>query len=325
MFHPNAPAAAGVRFFAASLALVALAGCSDKKPVTWQGYVEGEFVYVAAAEAGRLDRLQVARGQQVAAGSPLFNLESAREAGAVRQARQQLTAAEAQLGDLLTGKRPPELEVLRAQLAQAEIRAGNSAATRARDEVQKSVGGLAQAALEDSRAAAEADAGHVRELRGQVTVAGLPARAEQIRAQTATVAAARAMLDQASWTLDQKAVAARATGLVYDTIYREGEWVPAGSPIVRMLPPENVKVRFFVPETRLGGLSVGQAVGLRCDGARAEVPAKVSYISSEAEFTPPVIYSNETRSKLVFMIEARPDPAMAHNLHPGQPVVVALR
>jgi HlyD family secretion protein len=92
-----------------------------------------------------------------------------------------------------------------------------------------------------------------------------------------------------------------------------------------MLPPENVKVRFFVPEPLLGGLSIGQEVVLRRDGAPAEMRAKVTYISAESEYTPPVIYSNETRSKLVFMIEARPDPAQTHNLHPGQPVVVTLR
>jgi HlyD family secretion protein len=310
---------------AAAVAVLALAGCSARKAVTCQGYVEGEFVYVAAAEAGRLDRLLVARGQQVSAGAPLFALESAREAGAVRQAQQQLNTAQAQLGDLRTGKRPPELDVVRAQLAQAETRAGNSAATRVRDEAQGAAGGIAMAALDDSRAAAEADAGHVRELRGQVAVAELPAREEQIRAQAATVAAARAFLDQAAWTLGQKAVAASAAGLVFDTIYREGEWVPAGAPVVRMLPPANVKVRFFVPEPLLGGLWVGRPVSLRCDGAPAEVPARVTYIATEAEYTPPVIYSNETRSKLVFMIEARPDPAQAPGLHPGQPVVVTLR
>jgi HlyD family secretion protein len=325
MYPPKPSTTAGVRSFLSALALLALAGCSGKKAVAFQGYVEGEFVYVAAAEAGRLDRLMVTRGQQVASGDPLFVLESAHEAGAVRQARQQWTAAQAQLGDLLTGKRPPELEVLRAQLAQAVTKAGNSAATRVRNEAQGAVGGIPMATLDDSRADAEADAGHVRELRGQVAVAMLPARGEQIRAQTATVAAARAFLDQASWTLGQKAVAAAANALVFDTIYREGEWVPAGSPIVRMLPPENVKVRFFVPETLLGALTIGRGVSLHRDGAAADVPAKVTYVSAEAEYTPPVIYSNETRSKLVFMIEARPDPAQAPNLHPGQPVVVTLR
>jgi HlyD family secretion protein len=108
-------------------------------------------------------------------------------------------------------------------------------------------------------------------------------------------------------------------------MYREGEWVPAGSPVLRMLPPENVKVRFFVPQTLVGALAIGQNVVLHCDGCTANVPAKITFISPEAEYTPPIIYSNETRSKLVFMIEARPAPDKAVGLHPGQPVEVRLQ
>ena len=93
---------------------------------------------------------------------------------------------------------------------------------------------------------------------------------------------------------------------MFDTLYREGEWVAAGSPVVRMLPPQNVKVRFFVPQAIVGGLAHGRAVAIQCDGCGADIPATLTYVSNEAEFTPPVIYSNETRSKLVFMVEARP-------------------
>ena len=99
----------------------------------------------------------------------------------------------------------------------------------------------------------------------------------------------------------------------------------AGSPVVRMLPPANVKVRFFVPQAVVGSLASGRPVAIQCDGCGAEIPAAISYISNEAEFTPPVIYSNETRSKLVFMVEARPSPDNATRLHPGQPVSVTLK
>ena len=136
------------------------------------------------------------------------------------------------------------------------------------------------------------------------------------------VSAARAALDQADWRLKQKEVAAPAAGLIFDTLYRAGEWVPAGRPVVRLLPPENVKVRFFVPETEIGRLALGQEVVLHCDGCAADVPAKVIYVSTEAEYTPPVIYSNENRSKLVFMVEARPDAADAPRLKPGLPLDV---
>jgi HlyD family secretion protein len=313
------------RYIALTIALIMTTGCADKKPPTYQGYVEGEFVYVSSSEAGRLDRLLVARGQQVTAKTPLFALESENEAAAQRQARQQLSSAEAQLQDILTGKRPLELDVIRAQLAQAIAEEKKSAAKQVRDEAQYQAGGISMAVLDETRAETESNAARVRELKRQLDVAKLPARAEQIKAQSANVAAARAALEQAEWKLNQKAVAAVRSGLIFDTMYREGEWVQAGSPIVSMLPPENVKVRCFVPETLIGALSVGRDVILNCDGCPADIPAKVTYISTASEYTPPIIYSNETKSKLVYMIEAHPTAGNVPALHPGQPIEVKLR
>ena len=302
----------------------ALAGCSRETPGIFQGYVEGEFVHVATSGAGRLDTLNVARGDSVAAGDALFTLESENEAAALRQARKQLAAAEALLDDLKTGKRPQELDVIRSQVAQAKADAERSETERVRDEEQFAAGGISQSQLDRTRASAEISAARVRELEGQQAVAELPAREDQIRAQSAQVAAARAACEQAEWRLNQKNVASTVSGRVYDTLYRKGEWVPAGRPVVRLLPPENVKVRFFVPETELGHLAVGQDMALRGDGMQADLPAKVTYVSGEAEYTPPIIYSNERRSKLVFMVEARPVEPSA-NLHPGMPVQAALR
>ena len=136
--------------------------------------------------------------------------------------------------------------------------------------------------------------------------------------------AAEARVAQARWDLEQKQLRAPASGLVYDTLFRAGEWVPAGSPVVQVLPPGNVKIRFFVPEPLVGGLKTGGQVLVRADGRPEPFAAAVSYVASNAEYTPPVIYSNETRSKLVFMVEARPEPGIAAELHPGQPVSVSL-
>jgi HlyD family secretion protein len=308
----------------AALALLCV-GCSGRHPDAFQGYVEGEFVYLASSQPGQLRHLAVSRGAQVAAGAPLFTLEAVEEQAAQRQAREQLAAAEAQLADLQTGKRPPEVGVTRAQLVQAQVAAQKSALQRQRDETQYRAGGISQEQLEGTRAQAESDTARVRELESQVEVARLPGREQQLRAQADQVQAARAALAQADWRLEQKSVAAPKAGLVYDTLYREGEWIAAGDPVVRMLPPENIKVRFFVPETRLGSLPLGGKVSLHCDGCVADVPASISFISSEAEYTPPVIYSNETRGKLVYMIEARPAPEDAPKLHPGQPLQVRLR
>lgn len=324
--HPPAspPAARwSARFRAGALAAaLVLSGCGDPPPARWQGYVEGEFVHLASPFAGRLERLNVERGQQVAAGAPLFALETDEESTARAQAVAQLDAAQAELADLQTGRRPPEIDAVRAQLAQAEAAAQRSAAALARDEAQLRIGAIPQAQLEQSRATAQADAARVRELRSDLAVARLPGREARRGAQQAQVEAARAALAQADWRLSRKAIAAPAGSLVYDTLYRQGEWVPAGSAVVRLLPPGNVKVRFFVPEAAVGTLRPGQAVRLHCDGCGAAIAATIRYVSSQAEYTPPVIYSNETRRKLVFLAEARPAPADAPRLHPGQPVEV---
>jgi HlyD family secretion protein len=303
----------------------ACAGCSRDAPGTYQGYVEGEFVYLASSQAGQLTQLSVARGDTVATDAPVFALEAQNEIDAVAQARQQLQAAQAQQADMLTGKRRPEIEVVAAQLEQARADAARAETQYRRDQEQYQAGGIPKSQLDDSRAAAASAAAHVRELEGQLEVARLPGRGQQIRAQEAQVRAAQAALAQAQWKLDQKSVHAPHAGLVFDTMYRSGEWVSAGSSVVRMLPPENVKVRFFVPETAVGALAPGRALRIHCDGCASDVPATLTFVSDQAEYTPPVIYSNETRAKLVFLVEARPQPTDAVKLHPGQPVEVILR
>ena len=317
-----------MRWFKSILVLVIAGtgvGCSSPDPERFQGYVEGDFVYMASSQPGQLTRLEVAPGQAVAASAVLFALESGTESAALRQAREQLRAAEATRADMASGKRPQELAVIDAQLQQARAESDRAARQLVRDEAQAAIGGAAQAQVDDARAAAQSASAKVRELSDQLAVARLPTRAEQVAAQAAEVEAARAAVAQAQWRLDQKVVLAPDAGLVFDTMYRAGEWVPAGSPVVRMLPPGNVKVRFFLPEAAIGRIAPGRAVTIRCDGCAAEVPAVVSFVSSQAEFTPPVIYSNETRAKLVFLVEARPAVENAPKLRPGQPVSVVLQ
>lgn len=304
--------------------LLALPGCSGSSKASYQGYVEGEFVYLSSSQSGHLEHLAVSRGEQVDSGRLLFSLEAIDEQAEQHQARQQLSAAEAQLADLQTGKRAPEIAVIRAQLLQAQAAAEKSSQQRHRDEAQYRSGGISQEQFEATLAQASTDAARVNELESQLDVARLPGRDQQMKAQYGQVQAARAVLAQADWRVDQKTVSAPKAGLVYDTLYREGEWVAAGNPVVRMLPPGNIKVRFFVPEALLGSLPIGRKVSLYCDGCAADVPATITYVSSEAEYTPPVIYSNDTRGKLIYMIEAHPSADDATKLHPGQPLAVRL-
>ncbi|BET10620.1 HlyD family secretion protein [Pandoraea sputorum] len=310
---------------AAIAALALLAGCGNRGPEPWQGYVEGEFVYVASSQAGTLQSLAVTRGQEVKAGDVLFDLESTFERAAQAHARETLASAEAQLRDLGTGKRPDEIDVLKAQLTQAIAARDKARSQFDRDQAQYAAGGISREQLEASRADARTTDARVQELQASLAVARLPGREAQRQSQAAQVDVARASLAQADWQLSQKHAVASAAGRVYDTMYRVGEWVAAGSPVVRLLPPANIKVRFFVAEAALGELRAGQTVHIACDGCGAGVDARVTYVANQAEYTPPVIYSNDTRDKLVYMIEAHPAAADAIKLNPGQPVQVTRR
>ena len=300
-------------------------GCSRRPADSYEGYVEGKFVYVATPQSGRLTRLSVSRGDDVAVSHPLFSLDREPEAAAERQAAQLVRVSEARLADLQTGKRPPEIDVIRAQLAQAQSELQKTVDLLKSYEKQYTAGGMSETDLISARAAFATNNALVRQFQSDLVVAALPSREQQIRAQAEQVAADRAALQQATWKLQQKEIASPRNGLVFDTLYREGEWVPSGSPIVQLLPPENLEVRFFVPETLIGKLKLSQDISVRCDGCSSSVPATITFISTQVEYTPPVIYSNENRSKLVFMVIAKPPLDKVAMLHPGQPVEVTLR
>ncbi len=307
----------------ASLLVLGLAGCGTaERPL--QGYVEGEYLRVGAPFAGTLQQLSVRRGAQVAAGAPLFALERENETAARREAEERLASAEARLANLQTGKRPVEVEVVAKQLQQARAARDLSAANLRRQQQLFQKGFVSKAALDDAQTSAKRDEERVAELEANVTTQKLPARPDEIKASEADAKAAREVLAQADWRLAQRAFASPAAGLVHDTYYNPGDFVPAGSPVVSILPPGNVKARFYLPETELGRISPGAEVTLACDGCGAPIRAKVDFISDKAEFTPPVLYSKENRAKLVFLVEARPAPADAGRLKPGQPIDVTL-
>ena len=255
-------------------ALMLGAGCTPPALNVFQGYVEGEYVYVASPLGGALTNLAVARGDEVKAGQLLFQLERGSEAAALDQAEKNLAQA-------------------RASLVLSE------AAFNRRLQLRQDQGVISAEELDQARA--QRDAGQA-----------------QVAAQTAA-------LDKAQWSFDQKQQLAPTNAFVHDTLYRSGEWVAAGSPIVELLPPANLKVRFFVPQAALPKIKPGETVSVAFDGGQHAYTATVNYISTKAEFTPPVIYSRENRAKLVFMIEAKFSPTNAVDLRPGQPVDVALK
>ena len=304
--------------------LLLLAACSGKPADYFPGYAEADYVRVAAPIAGTLTHLQVQRGEQVRQGAPAFALEQQSERAAREQAQFQVQRAQAQLADLEKGRRPDEVAAVRAQLAQAQAALQLSNANLQRQQKLVADHFISAATLDAARTAVAHDRGQVSELRAQLRLTRLGARRDQVEGAKKDLQAAQAQLAQAEWRVDQKTQRIPVTGEVVDVLYRPGEFVPAGSPVISLLPPQNIKARFFVPEALLGKLRLGQTVRLQCDGCRAPIAAHVSFIATAPEYTSPLIYSRENRASLVFMIEAKPAPQDAALLHPGQPLEVHL-
>jgi HlyD family secretion protein len=134
------------------------------------------------------------------------------------------------------------------------------------------------------------------------------------------VAEARVVTSQTR--LARRSGFAPVAGTIQQIYFREGEMVAAQRPVLSIMPPGNMKLRFFVSERELPKLSIGDEVRVACDNCAADLTAKIYFIATSAEYTPPVIYSLEERSKLVYLIQARPSRPDA--LRVGQPIDVYL-
>ena len=305
-----------------TLLALALSACQKPSPASWQGYAEGDYVRVASPLAGTLSSIAVDQGAQVAAGAPLFVLEHASEQSGRQEAQQRVLAAQAKLANLKSGKRPDEIAAIAAQGAQARATLQLAQTNLARQQKLVGAGFISRAALDEARANRDRAAAQVAEASAQINTARLSARSAEQSAGAAEVHAAEAALAQADWKLTQKAVPAPVAGRVEERYYRPGEWVAAGSPVLSLLPPQNIKLVFFVPETVRAALRPQQALRVQCDGCARELQASIASIATQAEYTPPVIYSRDSRAKLVYRVEARLTPTDAIVLQPGQPVDV---
>jgi len=259
-----------------------------------------------------------------AAGDPLFTLDRTVEAAAVAEAEQGLRRAENQLADLTKGLRSSEIEAIEARRKQAQAVYDLAVIQYERSRQLLEQNAAARETLDRTKTEMERSAAVLAQLDAELVTARLGARPDLIEAARTEVDAARERLVQARWRMNEKKQAAPQQALVFDTFYVEGEFVPAAYPVVSLLPPGNITVRFFVPEPVVGTLKPGQNISVNFDGAEKPFQAAISYISPQAEYTPPVIYSQESRTHLVFMVEARVNAEDATALHPGQPVDVRL-
>ncbi|MBV9575331.1 MAG: HlyD family efflux transporter periplasmic adaptor subunit [Gammaproteobacteria bacterium] len=264
---------------------VFIAGCSHHPAAkTAQGYVEGKYTYIATSVSGRLKELRVDRGAIVQKDQLLFVLEEQPESDAYQAAQEKLRESVA------------AHDAIAANLNYAKI-------TYERYKLLVPKNAIDKASLDNAKSLYEA-------LRAQLNQAN------------ANITENKALLAQSRWTKEQKNMVAPVSAIVFDTYYREGEYTEANKPILSLLAPADIKIIFYVTEPELGGLRLGNDISMRCDGCTQSYQGKISFISPSAEYTPPIIYSQETSYKLIYRIEARIDKKDALDLHPGQPMMV---
>lgn len=310
--------------FLCSLPLAAqlFGACAPTAPLA-VGYVEGDYVLLAPIEVAQVETVAVKRGDRVTPGTPVVTLESADAKIAVAQADAALAQAQAQLADLQVGKRPEEIAVLKAQVDMAKAQAADVKRKydRASDLFKRGTG--TQADYDTASATLETANAQVGQAEANLAVGGLPARLETIKAADNQVKQAQSALGQARWRLSKRVLAAPSPGRINDVIRNPGDTAGPTAPVISMLPDGAVKLSVYVPERAFSSVKVGTLLNVHCDGCGPDVKARVSYVSPDPEFTPPVIYSLENRQKLVYLVEARPE-GDAGPLQPGQIVDVDL-
>jgi HlyD family secretion protein len=295
----------------------------NENPVV-PGYMEADLVLVGSEQGGRIAALDVQEGDQVTTGDPIFALESSEQEAAVEAAKARVTEAEARLADAESEmQRPREIEVLQATLTRTQAMLKQSQLNLDRVQALYDKGWVAKAQLDDAVAQHDSNQAAVAEAERRIKAAQLPNRSGIIEAAAASVTEAKHALDEAEKNLAKRQVYAPASGSIEEVYFRPGEVVTTGQGVVALLPPGNLKARFFVSEPDRAKLRVGQIVKISCDGCPPGLTAKINFIARDAEFTPPVIFSEEQRKKLVFLVEARPQEAAAE-LTAGQPITVTL-
>jgi HlyD family secretion protein len=294
------------------------------KNIFASGYIEGEFTYISAIEAGILKKVYVKKGVIVDKGQLLFQLDTTVLQADLEQAKAKLKQAQSVLANLHKGKRSEELKVIVAQKEQAEadLKLSKNELTRSENLYKNKA--ISQSKLDLARANYKKDIARVEELQAEWKTATLGAREDEIKSAEANILISKAEVNKAVKKLSDMTPISPNVAIVEEVYFREGEVVPSATPVISLLIKNNIKLRFYIDEPNVGKLKLGQEVKFSCDGCKAAQKAKINFISSQIEYTPPQIYSVENRRKFMFMVEAVPN---THNfeLHPGQPIDVEIQ
>ncbi len=261
---------------------ILLTGCGQDDQQRWLGYAEGDNAFIAAPQAGWVTSVAVKRGDWVKEGQLLFALDDTSQVAVRDSALAAIAQAQGQKVQAAAN-----LDFAEKQLTRQKGLLRDNATSRQAYDAAKSAYDSAAAQI------SQIDAGENQ---------------------------ARASLANAAYQLSQRQVVAHTSGRVQDVYFRAGEYAPAMTPVVSVLPPENVYVRFFVPESEFAKLHLGDRVAIGCDGCAKDLAGRITFIAAQEEFTPPVIFSISNRDKLVFKVEARAPGGL--KLNPGQPVDV---
>ncbi len=306
-----------------ALALLLVSCGEEALDNTLQGYVEGKQLNLAPRSAGIVTGLNVKEGDKVQAGVLLFAVDSERAQAQLDEAIAGSAAAEAQLLNLQKGGRPEEIRAAEEALREAEAAyvLAQQNYERTKNLVERGVASTAK--LDQDRAALDASRARVTEAQSRLAIVQLPARPDVIDAARREVEARKSAIIGAQTELRDRSVLAPVSGRI-ETIYRRvGEVAGPTQPVLALLPPDQKRIRFFVAEAVLPQVHHGGRVVFSCDGCDTNLGGEIIFISDQAEFTPPVIFSDNSREKLVYMIEAMPDDP--EKFLDGQPVGVTLQ
>lgn len=312
-----------ISFF--SIVLASVTSCSNSDNLDLQGYVDADYIYLGSANSGNLMNIFVIRGDRVKAKQKLFELDPEPQISQLQSAEQTLRQAQATLANTVKGQRQTVLAGIEAQISQAKANLALAEIRVAREQKLFQAKAASRDELDQAITTYKAQKEALAQLEANLAESKLGQREYVILAQQFAVDAALAQLRQALWGLNQKTQSAPTDAFVYDTYYRVGEFVGVGNPVVSLLAPQNIYVLFFISEGALSRIAIGQNVTIGCDGCKDTYTAKIRYISPQAEYTSPLIFSRENSSKLVFRVKAYPQLKQAYFFHPGQPVYVTVK
>jgi HlyD family secretion protein len=302
--------------------LLLMSGCQQK--VTdknlYSGYAEAKYVYISAPVSGWITNMAVLEGDKVEVGKKLFQIDDQAERIQLTQSKLKAEQAKANAHNLTTGARDKEIASVYAELDQAKAQLKLATSELKRWQSLVNSGTASQSNFDQAEENYKVAFARVQTIESNIVAKKLPARPDQLKAADLGAQIADKGTDLSQWSLDRRNVTSLRNGKVETLIHYKGEFVNAGSPVIALLPNNGLVIRFFVPETRLSHFHLSDPVSVTWDGAKGSIQAHISFIASQAEYMPPIVFSAKSRQNLVFMLEARLPPNA--DLRAGQPVDV---